>query len=133
MPSKQTLIKQAKTAIQNGDKQHARVLLQEAIRQDVNDYQTWLLLAGVTESAAQSLEYIERAEMLNPQAVDVAKARRWAEKRLEKSQKNLGRKPTESSSKRSWQPFMWAAVGFVLLFGMGTAVFILAGWIREAD
>lgn len=78
------LLKQAHSAIKNSDKGRARHLLQEAIRQDPQDYRAWLWLASVTASPSASLEYVKRAEMLNPHNAHVAKARVWAEGRLRK-------------------------------------------------
>ncbi len=123
MADKQNLIPQAKQAIQNGDKRQARGLLQEALRQDPNDDQAWLLLAGVAASPEQSLEYIQRAEMLNPHNPNIAKARLWAENRLANANKMAA--PPPRSAQTSWRkPILWAALVLLLLFGMGTAVIL---------
>ena len=80
-----SLLKQAKTAVQQGQQQQARRLLQQAVRQDPQDYRGWLWLATVAQSPQASLEYVNRAEMLAPNNNTVQKARRWAEKRLQQS------------------------------------------------
>ncbi|MCB8945295.1 MAG: L,D-transpeptidase family protein [Ardenticatenaceae bacterium] len=82
-----TLLKQAHNAIKAGDKSHARQLLQEAVRQDAQDYRGWLWLASLTASPQASLEYVNRAEMLNPNNPHVQKARAWAEARVLKEQR----------------------------------------------
>ncbi len=77
------LLRQAKTAVQQNNKHQARQLLQQAVRQDPQDYRGWLWLATVAQSPQASLEYINRAEMLAPNNENVQKARRWAKKRLQ--------------------------------------------------
>ena len=112
MADRQNLIPQAKEAIQNGDKRHARVLLQEAVRRDPNDDRGWLLLAGVTDSPEQSLDYIQRAEMLNPHNPAITKARLWAEKRLAQAEKTPEAPP--KSPEKSWRkPILWTALALL--------------------
>ena len=124
MADRQTLIQQAKYATKNGNKSQARVLLQEAIRQDPNDYQAWLFLAGVTDSPSQSLDYIQRAEMLNPHDPSVTKARLWAEERLAKAE-TPQEETTPKSRPKNWQkPILWLALTFLLVFGLTTAVIL---------
>jgi lipoprotein-anchoring transpeptidase ErfK/SrfK len=125
MADRQNLIAQAKEAIQNGDKRHARVLLQEAVRRDPNDDRGWLLLAGVTDSPEKSLDYIQHAEMLNPHNPAITKARLWAEKRLAQAEKT-SEAPTKSPQK-SWQkPILWTALALLVAFGVVTAVILAA-------
>lgn len=75
-------LRQAQAALKAGDKHAARVLLQEALRAEPDNYRAWLWLAGVTPSPRASLNYVMRAEQLNPGNPTVARARVWAEKRL---------------------------------------------------
>lgn len=77
------LLRQAQTAVQQGNKPQARHLLQQAVRQDPQDYRGWLWLATVAQTPQASLEYINRAEMLSPDNPTVRKARLWAEKQLQ--------------------------------------------------
>lgn len=124
MANRQTLTQQARSAIHNGNKPQARVLLQQTLQQDPNDYQAWLLLAGVTDSPEQSLQYIERAEMLNPHDPSIAKARRWAEDRLQTSRTAQATPPAEANKRNWWQSALWVILAMVALFGMGTAVIL---------
>ena len=78
-----TLLKQAHSEIKKGDKGVARQLLQEAIRQDPQNYRAWLWLASVTASPQASLAYVKRAEMLQPHSPHVKKAMAWAEGRVQ--------------------------------------------------
>jgi len=124
MANRQTLIQQARYAIKNGNKPQAQVLLQQAIQQDPNDYQAWLLLAGVTDSPEQSLQYIERAEMLNPHDPSVAKARQWAENQLGESEVPHPETIPIIRQRNWWKPALWAALALIILFGVGTAVIL---------
>ncbi|MCP4422139.1 MAG: L,D-transpeptidase [Chloroflexi bacterium] len=122
-PSIDSLLKQAKTAVQQGQRQQARRLLQQAVRQDPQDFRGWLWLATVAQSPQASLEYINRAEMLAPNNDTVSKARRWAEKRL--AQVNLAAAestPISPAESHNWPKIIrWAVLTlFVLLAGVGT-------------
>ena len=114
------LLHQAKTAVQQNNRQLAQQLLQQAVRQDPQDYRGWLWLATVAQSPQASLDYINRAEMLAPNNETVQKARRWAEKRLSQSQM-AEPEPTQSIFNRRW---FWAAGAIILLLLLvgGTAV-----------
>lgn len=125
MANRQSLTQQARYAIQNGHRSQARTLLQQAIQQDPNDYQAWLLLAGVTNSPEQSLQYIERAEMLNPYDPAIAKARRWAENRLEKTSTPQNAIAAKADKRSWWKPIVWVMVALILMFGVGTAVILI--------
>ena len=138
------LIQQAHKAIQAGERRQARHLLQQAIRQNPQDYRAWLWLASFTASPQTSLEYVKRAEMLNPHSSHVQKARAWAEKRVavegrgegketkgeesrEKREKREQREekekmetavplPMQSSSPTNWRPIaVWVSVGLLLI------------------
>ena len=128
-PTYDSLLKQAKTAVQRGDRHQARHLLQKAVRQDPQDYRGWLWLATVTQSAQASLEYVHRAEMLAPHNSTVQKARLWAEKRVQQSSASKPA-PIQPSPKTPlrWhqrQPMRWLALGLiVLLVGAGSVL----GW-----
>ncbi len=118
------LLQRAKTAVQQNNKHQARQLLQQAVRQDPQDYRGWLWLATVAQSPQASLEYINRAEMLAPHNPTVQKARRWAEDRLQQSKTD--KTPPDSTKTpltRRWPaniPLRWAAAAMlVLLFVIG--------------
>lgn len=121
------LLRQAKTAVQQQNFHEARRLLQEAVRQDPQDYRAWLWLATVAQSPHASLEYVHRAEMLAPGNVTVQKARRWAEKRLAESDPISH--PADvavpvPAAERRWSPSLrWIALAvfLLLLVGAGTA------------
>ena len=80
----QQLVDQARAAIKAGDKPKARHLLQEAVAQQPDDFAVWLWLASVAPSPAASMEYVQRAEALNPTHPTVVRARAWAQRRLDK-------------------------------------------------
>jgi lipoprotein-anchoring transpeptidase ErfK/SrfK len=117
------LLRQAKTAVQQNNKHQARQLLQQAVRQDPQDYRGWLWLATVAQSPQASLEYINRAEMLAPNNDTVQKARRWAEKQLQRNQAKE-QEPIKSSTNQWLQSatLRWAAVGAVLLLFLAVGV-----------
>ncbi|MBK8902370.1 MAG: L,D-transpeptidase family protein [Anaerolineaceae bacterium] len=114
------LLKQAKTAVQQQNHHEARRLLQQAVRQDPQDYRGWLWLATVAQSPQASLEYVSRAEMLAPNNATVQKARRWAEKRLAESEPELT-VPVPATERRWRASLRWIALAVVLaLVGVGT-------------
>ena len=97
------LIQQAYKAIQTGQKVQAQHLLQQAIRQNPQDYRAWLWLASITTSPQISLQYVKRAEMLQPNNPHVKKALAWAEKRVgieERKEIEVRRKSEEHKEKR---------------------------------
>lgn len=119
-----SLLRQAKTAVRQGSQQQARRLLQQAVRQDPQDYRGWLWLATVAQSPQASLEYVSRAEMLAPDNTTVQKARRWAEKRLPSVVDPL---PEEISHTAADAPSHWPQIArwlvvasIVLLLGVGS-------------
>lgn len=126
-PSIDPLLHQAKTAVRQGNRQQARRLLQQAVRQDPQDFRGWLWLATVAHSPQASLEYVNRAEMLAPNNGTVHKARRWAEKRLAHSQPDTQTNASEPAASRSWlKTGRWAALALlaVLFLGIGS----VAAW-----
>ncbi|MCA9936174.1 MAG: L,D-transpeptidase family protein [Ardenticatenaceae bacterium] len=76
------LIQAAQAAIKQGQKSQARRLLQQVLQQDPQNYVGWLLLASVTPNPHTTLEYILRAEKLNPTSATVQKAKQWAQAQL---------------------------------------------------
>lgn len=117
------LLNQAKTAVQQKDHAQARRLLQQAVRQDPQDYRGWLWLASVAPTPQASLEYVNRADMLAPNNATVQKARRWAEKRLARSEPEAITLPAEPGKRRWPQIGRWLAVALVvLLLGAGSVL-----------
>ncbi|MCB8979274.1 MAG: L,D-transpeptidase family protein [Ardenticatenaceae bacterium] len=121
------LLKQAKTAVQQKNVHEARRLLQQAVRQDPQDYRAWLWLATVAQSPNASLEYVNRAEMLAPGNSTVQKARLWAEKRLADSdpvsKTDTFTVPAPATTRRWPLSLRWIALTVIglLLVGGGTA------------
>lgn len=76
----------AQAAIRTGDKRVARARLQEAVKQDPQNYRAWLWLAGLAKSPQSSLDYARRAEQLSPTDPAVQKAVAWAERRVAREQ-----------------------------------------------
>ena len=76
-------IQAVQEALKAGRQQEARALLQEVVRAEPDNYRAWLLLAAVAPSPRASLDYVARAERLNPGDPTIARARAWAEGRLE--------------------------------------------------
>lgn len=68
-PSAAELVKQARQALQQGNRTEARRLLHEAAQYYPHDYRVWLWLAGVAPTPQASLEYVQRAERLNPDEI----------------------------------------------------------------
>jgi Tfp pilus assembly protein PilF len=54
------------TAAKRGDKAQARTLLRRATEEDPANEAAWLWLAGVTETPAESLAYLQRVLKINP-------------------------------------------------------------------
>ena len=119
------LLKQAKTAVQQGNHTQARQLLHQAVRQDPQDYRGWLWLATVAPTPQASLEYVNRADRLAPNNATVQKARRWAEKRLPEPEPlpvpEAIRYYVEDGRSRWPQIMRWLGIAVVvLLLGVGT-------------
>lgn len=75
----QAQLRAAQEAIRQGRRREARALLIQAAKEEPGDFRVWLLLAGVAGSPRASLEYLERAERLQPGHPTIARARAWAE------------------------------------------------------
>ena len=144
--SSASLLKQAQTALKTGRRQEARQMLQQAVRQDPQNYRAWLWLASVTTSARASLDYVLRAETLMPNDPAVQKARAWAEKRLHAANQPANQLTNQPAKPPSRQPTwsaaaMWGSitvvmaitlllVGYLIWNGFDPAV--VAGQIRAA-
>lgn len=72
---------EARQAIEEGQHGRARRLLRDVLQHDPNNYRAWLWLAGITESAVASLEYVRRAHQIKPDDPIVQRALQWAEER----------------------------------------------------
>lgn len=66
---------QAQAAVEGGDVALARRLLQQAVREDPQDFMAWLWLAYLAPSHEAALSYLQRAEMLAPDDPAVAQMR----------------------------------------------------------
>lgn len=128
---------QARIAIKEGQRQKARVLLQQAVRQDPADFVAWVWLAGITPSPEAGLEYIRRAEALRPGDPMVIKARKWIEGRMasevktEANQPNLDRK-ARKATKLDWQTMGVVGALAAIVIALATVVGIVA-WDRFGD
>ena len=113
------LIKRAKIAIQNGQKQQVRSLLHQALRQSPQNYVAWLWLASMAPTPEASLDYVQRAEILQPENTAVRKAKAWAEQQLVKAQPKQATSTTPQQStitKHTWQSaLLWSAVVILLV------------------
>ncbi len=67
-------LKQAKAAIQNGDKAHARNILRKMILAYPRDEQAWYLMAQVVEKREQAVDCLERVLKINPYNQQAEKA-----------------------------------------------------------
>lgn len=114
------LLRQAQQAIREGDKQHARQLLQQALHWDRDNYTAWLLLASVTHDPRTALEYVQQAAQLNPTSATTQKALAWAEDRARAIQPPTPTDvPPPPVTPNKWRRWLWpgltAAVVFVLI------------------
>jgi lipoprotein-anchoring transpeptidase ErfK/SrfK len=103
-PETLPLLKAAHQAMKAGQKERARALLQEASRLDPADHRPWLWLAGLASSPEASLRYIAQAEARNSGDPAVAKARTWAEKRLNEGRPSAPPPPAPPERKRRLSP-----------------------------
>lgn len=74
----QAQLRAAQEAIRQGRRREAHARLIRLAKEDPHDFRVWLLLAGVAGSPRASLEYLERAERLEPGHPTIARAREWA-------------------------------------------------------
>ena len=136
-----TLLNQAHKAIQRGEKGPARQLLQEAIRQNPQDYRAWLWLASVTTAPQASLAYVKRAEMLKPDSPSVEKALVWAENRVQanssksKEEETAVAPPPATAPPYHWRKTIMRTGLFLLLFILIAAggFFAWTGWLNPSS
>ncbi len=86
MEERPALLQAAREAIRRGERRQARVYLAQAARENPRDFRVWLLLSAVAGSPSASLDYIARAERLQPGHPTIATARAWAERQLAATQ-----------------------------------------------
>lgn len=118
---------QARAAIKDGQRQKARVLLQQAVRLDPSDYVAWVWLAGITPAPEASLEYIRKAEALRPGDPLVLKARKWVEGRLTPEVKAtaVAAQPDRVQASPAARRLDWQTV--TIVGGLTAVLVVLAG------
>lgn len=123
--SNAALIEEARIAIKSGNRHQARLLLQQAIRQNVEDHTAWAWLATITVSPETGLACARRAEQLMPSDPLVRKVCEWAERRWRTSEKSSEPESPQNSRQRSilrqvWHPkTVWAGIGIGLIILLG--------------
>ena len=75
-------MQQARIAIRKGRLTEARRLLRQLVRDDPQNHAVWLLLARATPSSKAALEYVKRAESLQPDSLLVHRARTGLEQKI---------------------------------------------------
>jgi lipoprotein-anchoring transpeptidase ErfK/SrfK len=80
-----TLIEEAREALSKGDVGRARRLLRRVVQQEPDNHKAWLWLAGVTDAPRASIQYVKRAEELQPEDPAVISAMAWAQQRVNES------------------------------------------------
>jgi lipoprotein-anchoring transpeptidase ErfK/SrfK len=83
--STQELLRKARQAMQSGERQGARRLVEQAIALDPDSEEPWLFLAAVASPQA-SVNYLGQALKINPQSQRARKGLQWAEERLLRDQ-----------------------------------------------
>jgi lipoprotein-anchoring transpeptidase ErfK/SrfK len=74
--------KNVQEAVNAGQRDKARELLQAAAKNYPRDERVWLWLAALSKTPQESLDYIAQAELLAPNDERVKKARAWAKTQL---------------------------------------------------
>lgn len=132
------LLQRARASIKAGDRNQARLLLQQAIRQDLTDHLAWAWLAAVTTSSETSLKYARRARQLKGDDPLVQKVLAWAEKRAQAvaaAETTIDDQTPETPTaggdgaavKPAWQiAAIWASIAIVAIMLLGVAGSI--GW-----
>ncbi len=131
--SSDELVTQAATAVKQGQPNRARQLLQEAVRRDPQNYRAWLWLASIAPTPQASLDYVVRAEMLQPDEPAVQEARVWAEERI--AAPSPANAPQESPPESGSRSVIWKgslALIVALLFGLA-ALFVWSNLRAETD
>lgn len=117
------LLQQAQVAIKRGQKRQARQLLHDLLRRDPQNHRAWLLLASLTPSPQASLDYVKRAELLQPHDPTVQKARAWAERRLAQTAVS---DPPALSQQRPWKTaVLWGGGILVAVLLLSLSIFYL--------
>jgi lipoprotein-anchoring transpeptidase ErfK/SrfK len=75
-------MQQARVAIRKGRLTEARRLLRQLVRDEPQNHAVWLLLARATPSSKAALEYVKRAESLQPDSLLVHRARTGLEQKI---------------------------------------------------
>ncbi|MBN1264217.1 MAG: L,D-transpeptidase family protein [Anaerolineales bacterium] len=88
------LLRQARRALDAGDRLAARRLAQQAVVQAPDQENPWLFLAAVSDPRA-GLRYVDRALKINPQSRTAVKARLWLLQQIQK-QKQVPQPPSGS-------------------------------------
>lgn len=127
VPGKQAykiLIKNARQALEKGDKKAARSWAHRAIKQDPSQKEPWLILAEVS-TPKQSASYLEKAGKINPQRNLKIKQTTRAGKKIGQIQKPKIKKqtikhtkPSTHKKKTQWGIIMFFAFVFGGLGGL---------------
>lgn len=128
-------IRNAKQSINRGDRLEARRWAQIAVRISPDLEEPWLILASVSSPTA-SIEYLKRAQSINPQSDNVKAAMTWARSRQKESQpssnpplKNLVDPQINKQSfiQLKTSPILWGLlIGFFIFSG------VLWGWNTQS-
>lgn len=78
----QQMLEAGIAAARAGDRERARELLAQAVRQDPNNEQNWLWLAGVVDRPEETIYCLEQALILNPNNDAARRGITWARQRL---------------------------------------------------
>lgn len=122
------LIQRAGEAVKAGNKQQARALLLQAVKQDARDYVAWMGLSRVASSPQASLDYARRAARLQPNDPLVKKVLAWAEnnQRLaanEKAKVVVGEQIPAAASQPTKRRWLTAVPYFGIII-----LILLLGW-----
>jgi lipoprotein-anchoring transpeptidase ErfK/SrfK len=142
-------LEQAQSAMKSGDKATARQLARQAAQLAPELEEVWLMMAAVATKPEASLEYIHKAQQINPNSPRVQKGLAWATGNLRKGQKTQSasisrpepitdeqtpailppkaqRKPTQTRSKKTQNrtTLVYAALlGLLLVCLIGGVIF----------
>jgi len=109
------LLHQARTAIQAGQAETARRLLEQAIEQDAGNHAAWLLLASVATTPHIALAYVQRAARLRPHDPTVQKALAWAQARVQAAGQPQSKTATAVSPPRPTRSHLRPVLALLLL------------------
>lgn len=85
-------MQQARIAIRKGQLTEAKRLLRQLVRDDPQNHAAWLLLARATPSSKAAMEYVKRAEAVQPDSLLVQQARTGLEQKIN-GETELSHKP----------------------------------------